>query len=334
MKSHSWYLLVLAVSSCIVLSCSPVPVEEQEEAGFASLKGAYFGQPSPGDAPQLFLSGTVSSCRHREYCISFLQKGTVCVFGREDLGAVYTFIKDGHWTEPQSLNLDMDLGEWKHTAGPDDRTLYFMSPRLTDSDDVLDEVNIFSIEWTGNGWTDQKPLPTPPNSPEYHQIYPSFSRSGTAYFHGGEYWHTENINDDIFYCEYVDGKYLPQQRLPEPINSEFGEFDAFIAPDESYLLFHSNRPGSYGSFDIYVCFRTEDGTWTDPVNLGPSINSPGWESCVNVTPDGKFLFFVSGRHNPLCDQEADENTHNTSLGFYWVETSFLQELKLKAVEAL
>jgi len=45
------------------------------------------------------------------------------------------------------------------------------------------------------------------------------------------------------------------------INSEYTELDAFVAPDESYIVFTSNRPGGLGTGDLYVS-RQKDGAWT------------------------------------------------------------------------
>ena len=53
-----------------------------------------------------------------------------------------------------------------------------------------------------------------------------------------------------------------------PINSPDHEVDPFIAPDESYLIFCSDRPGGYGKDDFYIVFAEKDGGWTAPLNMG------------------------------------------------------------------
>lgn len=50
--------------------------------------------------------------------------------------------------------------------------------------------------------------------------------------------------------------------------AEFNDHDPFIAPDESCLIFSSNRPGGYGSNDLYISFRNDNDTWTAPRNMG------------------------------------------------------------------
>ena len=295
---------------------------------FPVLKGPYLGQEPPGKNPELFLPGLITTL-DVEYCISYLDQGRVCVFGRNDMGINYTYIKDGRWTDPQKMQLEPQLWEWKHNAGPDDRTLYFMSRRLTDFKDDKEEVNIYKMEWTGIGWTEREMLSCPPNSIAYHEIYPSVTADGTIYFHGGDFRNAPVIHQDIYRSRCVNGIYQEQERLHEPINTEYGEYDAFAAPDESYLIFGSNRPGGFGRYDSYICFLKEDGTWTHPANLGNPMNSMSWENRVMVTPDGQYLFFVSGRSHVFLNDELDDGKNTSTTGFYWVKTDFIQDMRLR-----
>jgi Tol biopolymer transport system component len=78
------------------------------------------------------------------------------------------------------------------------------------------------------------------------------------------------------------------------INTKYLEHDPFIAPDESYLLFTSvDRPGGFGTGDLYISSRMKDGTWTEAKNLGKVFNTNGYDFCPIVSPDGKYFFFSS-----------------------------------------
>jgi Tol biopolymer transport system component len=74
------------------------------------------------------------------------------------------------------------------------------------------------------------------------------------------------------------------------VNSAAEEWDPFIAADESYLLFESDRAVGFGGTDIYVTFN-RDGSWSQPVNLGPNINTKDYEVAARVSPDGRYIFF-------------------------------------------
>ncbi len=76
------------------------------------------------------------------------------------------------------------------------------------------------------------------------------------------------------------------------MNTEFSEHDPFVAPDESYLIFTSTRPGGFGREDLYIGYKKVDGSWTEPKNMGKTINSSGVDFCPMLSPDGKYLFFT------------------------------------------
>ena len=313
------YVLLPAIFLLFISGCS-------QKDGFPSLKGPYLGQEPPGDEPELFMFGVVTTL-DVEYCISFLDQGRVCVFGRDDIGINYTYLKNGVWTEPQQMPLDSKNLEWKHNAGPDDKTLYFMSPRPVNTNDTTGDLNIYKMKWMGSGWSGKEMLPFPPNSEMYHEIYPSVTNNGTIYFHGGQFRNQPDMNDDIYRSRFVNDSYMAEERLNEPISTEYGEYDSFIAPDESYLMFGSNRPGGFGRYDSYICFQKEDGTWTNPANMCQPLNSLSWENRVMVTNDGLYLFFVSGRNHELLNEEMADGKWTSTTGFYWVRTGIIENLK-------
>jgi hypothetical protein len=312
--------IVIFVLSTFFSGCS-------SRTDFPVLKAPYFGQDPPGEIPELYMFGLISTL-DIEYCISFLDSGRVCVFGREDIGVNFTYLKDGRWTEPKKMPLDTKNWEWKHNTGPDDKTLYFMSRCLVDSNDTRNDVNIYKMSWTGSGWTEREILPFPPNSEEYHEVYPSFASDGSVYFHSGDFRNPQDMNNDIYRSRCLDGVYLEQEPLPEPVNTCYDEYDAFVAPDEKFLMFGSNRPGGFGRYDSYISFMKKDGSWTHPANLGKGLNSISWENRVVLTPDGKYMFFVSGRRHKLLEDELENGKRTSATGFYWANTTFIQALKL------
>jgi Tol biopolymer transport system component len=70
----------------------------------------------------------------------------------------------------------------------------------------------------------------------------------------------------------------------------------FISPNGNVLLFYSTRPGGEGDADLYVSFKKQ-GDWSEPVNLGPIVNSSEEEDNPVVSPDGKQFYF--GRNGTL-----------------------------------
>jgi Tol biopolymer transport system component len=114
-------------------------------------------------------------------------------------------------------------------------------------------------------------------------------RTGTS--HPGPGSEVEN-----FFVSHYDGIRWDEARdLGPPINTPGNEGAQSLSADGRELFFTAcNRADGVGSCDIYYSLRT--GTrWTMPMNLGPGINSPYWDSQPSVSSDGNTLYFSSAR---------------------------------------
>ena len=117
---------------------------------------------------------------------------------------------------------------------------------------------------------------------------------------------TRQVQGDFRFAEPVN--------LGSTINSWDYEYDPDISADGLELYFQSPRSGGYGDFDIYVAMRaTTDDPWSDPVNLGPFINSSGTEFGPNISTDGLSLYFNSSRPGGSGQNDLYVTTRKTVL---------------------
>jgi WD40-like Beta Propeller Repeat len=132
------------------------------------------------------------------------------------------------------------------------------------------------------------------------QVFASVTNDGTMYFTSSR----KTGNYDIFRARLVDGEYKEAERLGPKVNGPaINSLEAWIAPDESYLLIGSfGRENGYGNSDLFVSFN-EKGAWTKPVNLGPVVNTSAREYSPRVTSDGVWLYFASERGFPYEKRE-------------------------------
>jgi hypothetical protein len=70
------------------------------------------------------------------------------------------------------------------------------------------------------------------------------------------------------------------------------DHDPCVAPDESFLVFASDRPGGFGGNDLYVSSPSPSGGWDEPINLGPGVNSEFEDARPVLSSDGEMLFFT------------------------------------------
>jgi outer membrane protein OmpA-like peptidoglycan-associated protein/tetratricopeptide (TPR) repeat protein len=100
---------------------------------------------------------------------------------------------------------------------------------------------------------------------------------------------------DLYYSEKLkNNNWSKYKRFPEPINSSFNESSATLSGNTLY--FTSNRKGTLGGEDIFVSIMDENGDWSEPKNLGSSVNSIFDESCPIPSNNNSTLFFCSQGH--------------------------------------
>ena len=130
------------------------------------------------------------------------------------------------------------------------------------------------------------------NADEY---LPALSADGsTLIFTRSE--NVKGVRNEDFYISYNDtDEWQFANNLGEPINTLKNEGAQCITADGKTLYFTAcSRNDSYGRCDIYQSDFVNE-KWTNPVNLGPNINTESWESQPAISSDGRQLFFVSNR---------------------------------------
>ncbi|MBN2271581.1 MAG: PD40 domain-containing protein [Sedimentisphaerales bacterium] len=135
-----------------------------------------------------------------------------------------------------------------------------------------------------NTWADECCQVISPNGLElYFAELAVFHPSG---YGGGDIWLSKR--------ESVSDSWGDATNLGLTVNSPDFESVATISPDGLTLYFDSDRPGGYGSTDVWVTTRASlTDPWEQPVNLGPPINSLGYDAFCMFLPDGSKAYFTS-----------------------------------------
>jgi hypothetical protein len=126
-------------------------------------------------------------------------------------------------------------------------------------------------------------------------LFPSVTASGDLYFTA-----TYNLSDSgderlgIFRARRSGEAYLERENLSEVINPGYDESNVYVAPDEGFVIFSSDRPDGFGDADLYISYN-RSGTWTSPRNLGEPVNSEVDDYAPAFSPDGRYFFFTSRR---------------------------------------
>jgi hypothetical protein len=144
----------------------------------------------------------------------------------------------------------------------------------------------------------------------------------------------------IYRSRLVNGAYQEPEKPGPNINMGRARYNAFVSADESYIIVPSyGMPDSFGATDYYISFRDSLDNWSQPVNMGPEVNSssPG-EWSASVSTDGKYLFFMSdragGKSLEMLSSETLQLFHNSPQNgnpdIYWISSSVIEKLRCNA----
>lgn len=280
----------------------------------SGLRGEYLGQEKPGITPKLFAKGFISSDSLEHSAPAFSPDGKIVlwtVIHRFKPAMILEMRNiNGEWTTPYSPSFARsDADDFYPSFSNDGKTLFFSSRRAAPKG-YNEGIRIWKVERTVDGWGEPEPLDTVVSKGEDYAH--SVAANGTIYF---SIRREEGRIFDIVSAIKNGNTYFAPVPLGGDINTASYEDGPFIAPDESYLIFESGRPGGIGnSIDLYISFKQRDGSWSPVKNMGPAVNTKAAERFARVSPDGQWLFFGSNRDGSLFD-------------IYWISTKVIDQLK-------
>jgi len=257
----------------------------------------YLGQTPPENIPVIFAPGVISKGNiHSRLEISpdgremFWNTVDMETFSTQILSVSYV---DGMWSDPGPPTFARGGNSQAAVFSPDGKRLFF---RLETGDGWVARY----VERTATGWSD------PRSDGQMLKASSSFTTAGRVYF--SSMMNTKVWNTGIFGARYSAEGYSDIVPLDDTINvAQAIDYTPYVSPDESFLLFASNRPHLSDKEDLYihVSFRNSDGIWSAPQRICDiQARFP------SLSPDGRYLFF--------CGDDGN---------IYWVDRKIIDALK-------
>ncbi len=237
-------------------------------------------------------------------------------------GITFQKFENGNFGDPEFAPfVSYDIPTADVQISPDGNLMLFSTFKDYEGKPEGFNFNIWTSELKDGLWQEPHPLGSPIAS-SGNEFYPVMTNNKTIYFNSDK-----GGNSDIYYSRFQDGKYQEPVKLPANINSEKKEADAFVARDESYIIFvRVDEPDGYGNSDLYISFKENKTDWSNPINMGEDVNSDQIDGSPYVTPDGNYLIFTSGRIPKGTKENAVKSykdfssclssSNNGSLNFY------------------
>jgi Tol biopolymer transport system component len=267
----------------------------------AQIVPAQYATTASVSEPTVFWPGVISTGDY-EVCPTLSPDGKIFYFVKSTPDAsfwtiVFSRFENGKWNAPKVAPFSGQYSDADEFITRDGKQMFFISRRPVSPDispNAPGKLDIWVMDKMANGdWGEPRNLGRPVNS-DANEYYPTVAANGTLYF--GSRRRGSKGGADIYRSRLVNGRYQEPENLGDAINTEFDEFEPYIAPDESFMIFMAGggRPDSLGGYDFYISYN-RNGQWTKAKDLGAPINSSADEFSPKISPDGKYLFWASTR---------------------------------------
>jgi hypothetical protein len=281
--------LIAVLISVLVLNS-----KSHADDDYPVLKGPYLGQEPPGMVAEPFAPGIISRDGWElegVFAPGMEEFYFTTIAGEDSRPTVIGFRQENEiWTKYLEFTREGEVA-----FSPDGERMHM-------AEGFRDRI--------GDGWSERKSLGPMFDREDWGIMRLSASAKGTYVF-------DDYKSKDVIRISTIEsGERQPPRLMGPAINT--GTFTAhpFIAPDESYLIWDSEREGGHGDSDLYISFRLSDGSWGPAINMGAGVNSEKWDAYASVTPDGKFMLFNRG---------VDPDNNNVDI--YWVDARIIETLR-------
>lgn len=216
---------------------------------------------------------------------------------------------DGEWTSPEKLEFcNNEFNEATIAVSSDEKQIYVYK-------DATGGGDIYFSDFTGNKFAELASLDYTEVNTKFWETHCTMTPDGQTMYFVSERPGGYGGRDIYRIVRLPNGVWSKAQNMGPTINTPYDEDSPYIDVNNKTLYFGSNGPKSMGGFDIFVSFKDEEGTWSDPVNMGTPINSTGDDLFYTTTIDGLRGYLTSFRKGGYGEKDIYE-IQNDYLGNY------------------
>ncbi|MGQ9847446.1 MAG: hypothetical protein ACUVQP_08110 [Bacteroidales bacterium] len=204
---------------------------------------------------------------------------------------IYISKKAGdHWEAPEKIssNINTDMHEASICISADGQELYIYK-----DDYGIGNIYVSTKDTSGN-WT--KPVKLEPQiSSSANESHATISADKNTLIFTSDRSGGYGGKDLYMSVRLPNGEWSLAKNLGPNINTPYDEEGPFLLPDGYTLYFSSKGHNSIGGYDLFYSELNEDGSWSEPKNLGYPINTTEDEVFYHLTADGKRAYFSTIR---------------------------------------
>jgi outer membrane protein OmpA-like peptidoglycan-associated protein/tetratricopeptide (TPR) repeat protein len=230
---------------------------------------------------------TVKACEYRKRCYEFAVD-----YAKKHPDSSYVFA-------PRNLGPSVNSSdpEYFPSLSIDGKELVFTRRVNNHNEDFY-----YSQLQPGGTWGPAKPMDGNVNTP-MNEAAQNISQDGTWMVFTADGRRDGFGNFDLYISYKTANGWSEAYNLGGRVNSDQWDSQPCLSPDKKDLYFASRRFGGYGGSDIYVTHLLANGKWSEPENLGPTINTPEDEQCPFIHADNQTLYFTSSYWQGYGDED-------------------------------
>ncbi len=221
---------------------------------------------------------------------------TVESYAKEYSFIAYSKKVNDKWTTPEAVSFSGQHKDLEPFLSPDGLKLFFASNRKNNtSSELKKDMDIWYVtrNTKNDKWSTPKSVGQNINT-SVDEFYPAVTNNGNLYF-TAEYENSKG-KEDIYVSKLIDGNYTKPTPLSSTVNSEKYEFNAFVAPDESFIIFTSyGRKDDLGRGDLYISKKDKNNNWLPTKHSYNGINSKKLDYCPFVDINNNVLYFTTNK---------------------------------------
>jgi len=208
---------------------------------------------------------------------------------------------DGEWTTAINLGkpLNTATSNYALALSQDNNSIYVQGVYSQDGTSRNGD-GISVSHRTASGWSFPEALPVDSIVNKGVVLNSHITPDGSVLIVSLESDDTFGANDLYVCFRKPDGKgWTKPQNLGKTINTVGMEVSPFIAADNTTLFFSSSGHPGYGGRDVFVSRRLDDTwlKWSEPENLGPSINTDEHDTFLQTTGKGDVAYYSSTKNS-------------------------------------
>ena len=239
----------------------------------------YFGMTPPGNTPEVFAPGILSLEGRREKDLAISPDGDEVFFMSGDHfpgNIIMHMEKSGDtWSEADTAFFSKDCNATRPYFSPDGQYLYFSSNRgKSNSYDF----SIWRIKKEADSWSAPESV-IDMGGGSIIELDPKITVNALYFIVEGN----PNTFMDIYKAEIIDDEFSDPVKVDNPISIQDFEDGLYVDKTGEYMIFLTGRSGEC---DSYIAYRKDDGTWTNPKDIGSVLGC----NTIWVSPDEEYFF--------------------------------------------